>query len=231
MDRRQPEDRRARLRSLAADRDQIARFRRPAQAGRELVAVDSNPIDAIWSERPPLAAGAVEPVHPTVLPARRSPTSDKRPPRLPKARADAVVVTDPQSVAWVFNIRGSDVPYTPVVLAFAILPKTGKPSLFVDSAKLPKMCGPRSMAFATCRVPDELGTRPRETRRANRSRRPRERADAFARCSRCGGQGVDAEPDPCQLPKARKNPPRSKAPAAPTARDGVAVTLLCPGST
>ena len=50
--------------------------------------------------------------------------------------ADTLVVSDPQAVSWLFNIRGSDVPHTPVVLAFALLPKEGRPALYVDLRKL-----------------------------------------------------------------------------------------------
>jgi len=51
-------------------------------------------------------------------------------------RADALVISDPQRVAWTFNIRGSDVAHTPLPLAFAIVPKEGRTTLYIDSAKL-----------------------------------------------------------------------------------------------
>ncbi len=50
--------------------------------------------------------------------------------------ADTLMVSDPNAVSWLFNIRGSDIPHTPVVLAFATVPKTGRPTLFVDLRKL-----------------------------------------------------------------------------------------------
>ena len=50
--------------------------------------------------------------------------------------ADTLMVSDPHAVSWLFNIRGSDIPHTPVVLAFATVPKTGRPTLFVDLRKL-----------------------------------------------------------------------------------------------
>ena len=55
---------------------------------------------------------------------------------LEKLKADVLVVSDPHSVTWLFNIRGSDVPHTPVVLAFALVPKDGRPALYIDSRKL-----------------------------------------------------------------------------------------------
>jgi Xaa-Pro aminopeptidase len=50
--------------------------------------------------------------------------------------ASATVLTDPSSIAWAFNIRGSDVPHTPLALGFAILPAQGLPQLFLDERKL-----------------------------------------------------------------------------------------------
>ena len=55
---------------------------------------------------------------------------------LAKLRADALVVSDPQNVAWAFNIRGSDVAHTPLALAFALVPREGRPALYVDGGKL-----------------------------------------------------------------------------------------------
>src|SRR5208282_1664442 len=53
-----------------------------------------------------------------------------------KLAADALVVSDPHAVSWLFNIRGSDIPHTPVVLAFAVVPKQDRPALYVDGRKL-----------------------------------------------------------------------------------------------
>ena len=53
-----------------------------------------------------------------------------------KLKADALVVSDPHAVSWLLNIRGSDVPHTPIVLAFALVPREGRPALYVDGRKL-----------------------------------------------------------------------------------------------
>ena len=53
-----------------------------------------------------------------------------------KLAADALVVSDPHAVSWLFNIRGSDVPHTPVALAFALVPQEGRPALYLDGRKL-----------------------------------------------------------------------------------------------
>ena len=57
-------------------------------------------------------------------------------PRSRSCKADALVVSDPHDVAWTFNIRGADVAHTPLPLAFAIVPREGRPALYIDGRKL-----------------------------------------------------------------------------------------------
>ena len=54
---------------------------------------------------------------------------------LPRPVPQAVVLTDPSSIAWTFNIRGSDVPHTPHPLARAIVHADGSAELFLDKRK------------------------------------------------------------------------------------------------
>ncbi|OYY06795.1 MAG: X-Pro aminopeptidase, partial [Rhizobiales bacterium 35-68-8] len=106
-----------------------------AKAGAELVALDGNPIEALWTERPAPPSG------PATLRdikfAGESATDKLRRIRveLTKLRADMLVVSDPQNVAWTFNIRGSDVTHTPLVLAFALIGRDGKATLYIDPGK------------------------------------------------------------------------------------------------
>src|SRR5580698_2227041 len=107
-----------------------------AAAEAALVPVEDNPIDVIWTDRPQPPLGAV--VSHDLRFAGES-TTDKLMrlrAEMRKVSADTLVVTDPQAVSWLFNIRGSDVPHTPVVLAFATVPKEGRPALYVDLRKL-----------------------------------------------------------------------------------------------
>ena len=119
--------------------DQAERFAAAcAKVGAKLQPLASNPIDTIWEDQPkrPTASLSVQP-----LQFAGQSVADKLAmisKLLGKAGADATVLTQPDSVAWVFNIRGHDVPYTPVVLAYAILRKKGKAELFIDKAKLPE---------------------------------------------------------------------------------------------
>jgi Xaa-Pro aminopeptidase len=114
---------------------QIERFEKAAAAaGAELVAVAENPIDAIWNDRPAAPLGAIR-RHPARFAGE---PAQKKLVRIRAAlgNADALLVSDPHAVAWAFNIRGKDVAYTPLPLAFALIRKKGKPRLYVDAAKL-----------------------------------------------------------------------------------------------
>jgi Xaa-Pro aminopeptidase len=107
-----------------------------ARAGATLVPLADNPVDAIWSDRP------APPLFPVVLHdirfAGESAESKIRrlQDELGKAKLDAAVLSDPASVAWMFNIRGADVTHTPLPLSWALVPVGGKPSLFIDGRKL-----------------------------------------------------------------------------------------------
>ncbi len=95
-----------------------------------------NLIDAIWSDRPAGPNGAVE-----FLGHNRA--GKTAPDKIAEIRAiiakdsaDALVLTVPESINWLFNLRGRDVPNVPVLLAFALVPKSGLPTLFVDGQKI-----------------------------------------------------------------------------------------------
>lgn len=107
-----------------------------AKAGATLVPLDSNPIDALWDKRPAPPSG---PVTLRDIKFAGESTADKLRlirSELGKLRADVLIVSDPQNVVWTFNIRGTDVMHTPLVLAFAAIPREGRPKLYVDPAKL-----------------------------------------------------------------------------------------------
>jgi Xaa-Pro aminopeptidase len=104
--------------------------------GAELVALDRNPVDGIWRDRPTPPAAPIM-VHPDALSGAS--ISDKRDIldiRLDEKNADAAILTDPDSLCWAFNIRGADVAHNPVVLGFAILHREGPAQLFTDPGKL-----------------------------------------------------------------------------------------------
>jgi Xaa-Pro aminopeptidase len=107
-----------------------------AAVGAALVATTPNPIDTIWRDRPAPPHGAVVPHG---LEYSGEAAADKLArirAEMTKLKADALVVSDPQGVAWTFNVRGSDVAHTPVALAFAIVPAEGPARLYADADRL-----------------------------------------------------------------------------------------------
>ena len=66
------------------------------------------------------------------------------------------MVSDPQNVAWAFNIRGADVAHTPIALAFALIPREGKPALYLDGGKLDNANAPCAGGDRRVRAPAEL---------------------------------------------------------------------------
>jgi Xaa-Pro aminopeptidase len=107
-----------------------------AKAGAELVAVEGNPVDAIWQERPAPPMGQVT-VHELQFAGDAEATKLARiRDEIGRLRSDALVLSDPHAVAWTFNIRGADVAHTPLPISYAVLPKDGRPTVFIDARKL-----------------------------------------------------------------------------------------------
>jgi Xaa-Pro aminopeptidase len=102
----------------------------------ELVAVDTNPVDAIWPDRP-LPSQARLVVHPDALAGRSS--ADKRAAMADEIKdrgADATILSALDSIAWTFNIRGQDVDRTPVALAYVAVHADATADLFVAPEKI-----------------------------------------------------------------------------------------------
>jgi Xaa-Pro aminopeptidase len=107
-----------------------------ANRGAELVAVEQNPIDKVWADRPEASKARLK-VQPEKYTGRSS--ADKRQEIadwLVSQKADAAVLSALDSIAWAFNVRGEDVSRTPVALAFALVHSDGTADLFVNPEKI-----------------------------------------------------------------------------------------------
>ena len=197
-----------------------------AAAGAALIAVDDNPIDAIWAERPQPPLGAV------VAHELRFAGEDAKDKlarvvaELRKTSADALVVSDPQAVSWLFNIRGSDVPHTPVVLAFAVVPKDGRPALYVDLRKLGNDMRARLEELVDIRAnaafERDLGALGSAHRKVRLD--PATSAEAIARLVVENGGEIVRGSDPIAPMKAVKNATEIAGARSAQQRDGAAVT-------
>jgi Xaa-Pro aminopeptidase len=142
-----------------------------------------------------------------------------------KLRADALVVSDPHAVAWAFNIRGSDVAHTPLPLAFAIVPKEGRTTLFIDGAKLSNEVRNKLEETAEVAEPAAFMAELRSLGTAKRGVRLDQAtgADALSRLISEAGGKVTRGADPIAMMKAIKNPVEIGGARAAHLRDGAAV--------
>lgn len=200
------------------------------KAGAALVATEDNPVDAIWTDRPAPPAGRIE-IHPLDYAGELAKDKIARlAETLAKDGADHAVLTDPSSLAWLFNIRGSDVPHTPLALGFAILSASGRPLLFLSQDKLTIETEAYLTQLADLCAPETL-----ETRLAGLAARggrialdPALAADRLRALVEDAGGAVLEKPDPAGLPRAVKNRAELDGAFAAHRRDGAAmVKFLC----
>ncbi|WP_237064479.1 MULTISPECIES: aminopeptidase P family protein [Microbulbifer] len=108
--------------------------KRLAERGIELRPLETNPIDAIWADRPTSPSGAARP-HPETFTGEDSASKRKRIAELLADKpADALWLANPEVCAWLFNIRGDDIPHLPVALSCAILYRDGSATLYLAEA-------------------------------------------------------------------------------------------------
>jgi len=105
-------------------------------AGHAEAVPHANLVDTIWTDRPAPPVSAIEFLGHNRAGQSASDKIAALRETLSADRAEAVVLTLPESICWLFNMRGRDVPNTPFVLGFAIVPATGLPTLFLDAAKI-----------------------------------------------------------------------------------------------
>lgn len=194
--------------------------------GIKLRPVSRNLIDRLWGRnRPPapLNLVAVQPLKLAGCSAKDKIADVQQ--RLKTDRHDAVILTLSDSVAWAFNIRGSDIAHTPVALAFAIIPQTGKPELFIAPEKLDAVARAHIAALAKLSPPQALNERISRLRKAKKRVRLDPHTASFSFARALGGvRRIARGPDPCLALKAIKNTAEIKGARAAQLRDGAAVT-------
>jgi Xaa-Pro aminopeptidase len=193
------------------------------KAGATLVAVDTNPIDAVWADQPAAPTAKALP-HAFNLSGEQAEAKRTRIAEEVKAKgADALVLTMPDSIAWLFNIRGNDVPHTPFALSFAILNSDGTADWFLDENKTSpelmqhlgnsvRLAQPHQFAPALDRLNGKTVAVDPGTAAAA----------IFARLNAAGAT-ITRLADPCQLAKACKNSVEIEGMRKAHVRDGIAM--------
>lgn len=193
--------------------------------GGKLVLLDRNPLDGIWADRPaePLGRVRIQPIEFAGKLAKDKIAEMAT--KVSEAGADALVVTDPSTIAWLFNVRGSDVPHTPHPLARAILLGDGKASLFIDKRKT----GIEEEAYLTQLAdftpPSEFAGQIAGLARAGKKILidPDQAPFALAEAIRSEGGTVVEGADPARLPRACKNEVELAGSAKAHLQDGAAI--------
>lgn len=199
--------------------------RRLRPSGMSLQAVEANPIDAVWRGQPPRPG---QPVRRHPLEFAGLSAAEKRreiAAAMAKSGAKAAVLTQLDSIAWLFNIRGGDVAHTPVSLAYATVRDDGTARLFIDAAKLGRdmqahlgeeiSVEPYEAFYPALEaLAKEAGTVLADPDTAN--------AAVFARLE-AGGAAIVKQADPCALLKARKNAVEISGTKNAHVRDGAAL--------
>lgn len=204
--------------------DQVGRYHAVAEAaGATLVAVAANPLDAVWQHRP---AAPIGPVMAFGAERAGQDSAEKRRNAAARLAADGVraaVLSAPDSIAWLLNIRGSDVPHTPLPLSFAILHDDARVDLFIDSRKLlPEVPGHLG-AEITIRAPEDFGAGLDALAGCQVRVDPASAAAWIVQRLVQAGAVPDLAPDPVRLPKACKNPVELDGIRAAHRRDGAAM--------
>lgn len=195
-----------------------------AKAQIELVAVEQNPIDKHWQNRPAPSSAAItlfsnESAGKTSLQKRTEIGA-----LVKKAGVDVALIAALDSFCWLLNIRGSDVPRLPVVLGCALLHANGDMQLFTDLSKLPEGIEEHVGAGVSFKSEAALADTLASLQGVKLLADPNS-ANAWAQnLARDTGAKLIAGIDPVSLPKAQKNAAELAGMRASHIRDGVAVS-------
>ena len=196
-----------------------------SEIGGTLVFLPHNPLDRLWTDRPaePLGAVAIQNIAQAGVLARDKIATVAA--DLAKKKVAAVLIADPSSIAWIFNIRGADVPHTPHPLARAIIHADGRAELFLDKRKT----GIEQEAYLA-QICTQLPPSSLDERLAAVSKNggrvmidPEIASYALAEIIRQAGGEVVEGADPAKLPRAIKNDVEINGSAAAHLQDGAAM--------
>ena len=175
------------------------------KVGSQLISCETNPIDTVWTNRPAILMTAVFP-HPI---AYAGETSLIKRHNIAKKLADkdieAVIMTAPESIAWLLNIRGSDVPHAPLPLCVAILYRTGAVTLFLDSCQYNAALQAHLGNTVTILPPNQLETVCESLKASHKNILLDPKRTAIWFFNHLKATQIIKAADPCLIPKACKN--------------------------
>lgn len=194
----------------------------------EIATIDSNPIDELWHDRPPAQESdirlmGIELVGKTSI-DKRNEIADL----IISAHADAALLTQIDSVCWLLNIRGLDVPRLPAILCHAILHSDSSLDLFIDPKRIPLTFHQHVGEKVRVKSTQDLEASLKELSGKSIIVDPNTSNAWFSKILVESGAMVIHSNDPCLLPKAVKNPTEAAGMKSCHIRDGAAMsTFLC----
>ena len=167
----------------------------------------ANLVDAIWEDRPGAPVSTIEFLGHNRAGKTAANKIAEIQASLATDGADAAVLTLPESICWLFNMRGRDVPNTPFVLGFAVLPQTGKPTLYLDKAKITAELRQALDGIAEVAETSTLEAALKTLGAAGQSVLidPSTAPEAIATALKSAGATLIEQRDPVLLPKSQKN--------------------------
>lgn len=193
-------------------------------AGAELVDVASSPFDLIWNDRPPKPLGQVRAMTPDVAGETSKSKRRRVAGEIERAGAQVLLETQPDNIAWLLNLRGSDVKMSPTPQSFLILDVHGGAEWFVDSRKLGNDLSDFELSDVTIARPDDFLDRVRGFAGVPMLVDPDFTSGAVMAAIRAGGTAPLAQSSPITIAKANKNSAELAGMRECHVHDGVAVT-------
>lgn len=184
----------------------------------------ANPVDALWKNRPAAPASAAV-QQPMEYAGESAAAKRKRIGVLVAgAGADAFIMTAPDSICWLLNLRGADVPFTPFLLCNALLDASGNVTLYIDRLRISEELQKAFGSGVTLKLPQDichdLGSLSGKRVLYDPANSPVWFHQQLSKANAEVVEGVD----PCQLPKACKNGAELEGMRQAHIRDGLAVT-------
>ena len=175
--------------------------------GRARLVPGPNLVDAIWVDRPAPPVSTIELLGHNRAGRTATDKIAEIQTSLGADRADAVVLTLPESICWLLNMRGRDVPNTPFVLGFAIVPRKGQPTLYLDPAKITDALKAALAGVARVAPRKAFATALSRLGKAGRTVLidPASAPEAIVAALKESGATLVEKRDPVLLPKSRKN--------------------------
>lgn len=174
-------------------------------SGCDLVAMDDDPINKIWATRPAIPRGLIRQMPDEISGESTASKCARVAQALACKGVDFLALTLPDNIAWLLNVRGSDIPTSPVPLSFALVKNDGAVEWFVDEAKLQQLDSSVLKSIAI-HSPDAFLTRCQQLAAGKRFLLDGDNTPVAVRFAvEQGGGDIEWQPDPITLMKANKN--------------------------